>query len=225
MAQREISVNEQEIYVEVTKEEFSKPRFPFLKILKSFWWVLIVVTLICGIIGTCYGFLIKKPTYTASCSVIIKLSLDDESGYSNEQVVSNNTTLAKNYLRTINDVINSPKTAVRAKSYNDYAITSKNIGASYSKESLIVTISYTDLDESTVQGKLKDVIRASEEELMQEKILVATDIKLQELDKYSVTKNDNRAVFPIVGVGAGLVLGFGVAVVIYYAKKEKKSEK
>ncbi len=216
-------MEDKEYFAIAYEEETSYRRFPFFKILKSNWLLILILTVVVGLVGLGYGFLFKSVTYTASCDVIIKLSLDDESGYSNEQVVSNNTTLAKNYLSTIKDVIESPKTAVRAKSYNDYAISPNSIGVSYGRDSLIIQISYTDVNSEDANKKLKDVIKASQEELTQEKIIVATDILLQELDEFSFSKNDKRTSYAIVGVAFGLVSGVVVGIIKYFVSE--KAEK
>ncbi len=211
-----------EIFVEVDGKENSYKRFPFFKIIKNNWILILVLTIVVGLVGLGYGFLLKKVTYTASCEVIIKLSLDDESGYSNEQVVSNNTTLAKNYLPTISDVICSPKTAVRAEEYNKLDIATNNIGVGYNKDSLIIQIYYTDLSEKDAKEKLNDVIKASQEELMEEKIIVATDIKLQELSEYNVAKNDNRAIYSVIGAVFGLASGLVIGIVKYLVSDKEQ---
>ena len=213
-----------EIFVEVDGNENSYKRFPFFKIIKGNWLLILILTIVVGLVGLGYGFLLKKVTYTASCEVIIKLSLDDESGYSNEQVVSNNTTLAKNYLPTISDVICSPKTAVRAEEYNKLDIATSSIGVGYNKDSLIIQINYTDFSEEDALAKLNDVIKASQEELTEEKIIVATDIKLQELSEYSTAKNDNRAIYSVIGIVFGLASGLVIAIVKYLVQ-DKEQEK
>ena len=101
-------------------------------------------------------------------------------------------------------------------------IATNNIGVGYNKDSLIIQIHYTDLSEEDAKAKLNDVIKASQEELMEEKIIVATDIQLQELSEYGVAKNDNRAVYSVIGAVFGLASGLVIAIVKYLVSEKEQ---
>ena len=197
-----------ELYTTNYEETASKSASKFWKIVyANIIWMVIIVSL-CASLGVGLAFIKGKPYYTAECDIILKLTVDSK-GYSDEQTMSNNTTLAKNNLPTIKDVILSPKTVKKASSYNDYNITANSIGVSYGSDSLIFTLSYTDADLDSAKLKLEDVLRASQDMLTLEEPVVASEIKLVKTQNdLVVSRGDNKSKYIIIGLVAGVAIAF-----------------
>jgi capsular polysaccharide biosynthesis protein len=202
-----------ELYTTAPQEPTTKSATKFWKIVyANIVWMLIII-LLCASLGVGLAFIKGKPYYTAECDIILKLAVDSK-GYSDEQTMSNNTTLAKNYLPTIKDVILSPKTVKQASSYNGYEISASQIGVSFGSDSLIFTLSYTDADIETAKLKLEDVIRASQDKLTEEKPIVATEIKLVKTQgDLGVSSGDNKSTFILLGLVAGVAIAFAFVVI------------
>lgn len=212
-----------ELYMASTEETTSKPASTFWKLVYSNILVMIIIAILCSAIGVGLAFIKGKPHYTAECDIILKLAVDSK-GYSDEQTMSNNTTLAKNYLPTIKDVILSPKTVKQACSYNEYDITSANIGVSFGSDSLIFTLSYKDNDSESAKLKLEDVLRASQDKLTEEKPIVATEIKLVKTQgDLVVSEGNNRSTYILLGIVAGVVIAFGFVIIKFLFENKVSS--
>lgn len=215
-------MEERVVYVEEVEQSTYNPFAKFWKVIKANVLALVLMVVISGAIGIGLGFIVAKPNYTAQYNIILKLAVDSE-GYSDEQVMSNNTTLAKNYLPTIKDVILSPKTIIQARTYGNADISSKKVGVNYGLDSLIFKLSYKDVSEQGAISKLEDVLTAAQEQLTEEKPIVATEIKLVKTqDNCIITKDDNRSIFIILGFVGGLVIAFGYCLIRVLLEKPEE---
>ena len=77
--------------------------FPLLKTLYKNLVLLIIITVIIGLAGSFVGYAIDKPSYTKKCEVMLRVNV----GYGSINI-SNNTSIAKDYLPTVAGAIRSP---------------------------------------------------------------------------------------------------------------------
>ena len=132
-------------------------KFPFWKVIYRNFILLIVITLVIGIAGTLFFSLRSKTYYTANSNVLLSVSmnLEDE-----KTTTKNDLSLTKMYMDRVKVFINSGYVIDRA---NDayYAaggvrsIYSGSVSVGTSKDSLIMSISYTDLNPEVAKIKLK----------------------------------------------------------------------
>ena len=80
--------------------------FPIWKLLYRNIWLILIVTILVGGIAAVYGFLTSKPKYTATCSVLLSISLDSTVDETNS---ATDISLSKLYLPTVTEIIASPK--------------------------------------------------------------------------------------------------------------------
>lgn len=78
-------------------------------LLKKYWGLMLVITLVGALVGVVYANLIK-PTYTATCKTVYKAEFTDKSSYSN-------VSLTKSYLSTFVDFCDEGCVLERANYY------------------------------------------------------------------------------------------------------------
>lgn len=204
----------------IANEEVEKV-FPLWHILYKNLVMIIIVTVICGIIGTVVGLVMAKPIYTASSNVMLKVAFYDDKGSTNE---INNTTLSKRTLPTVVDTIKSPDVVNVAKSvYNDDAISYKRIGVSYDDNGLIFTISYTDAKEEDAKLRLESVITAVKKVYKERQSTTFTDIEFVETQSdYSVTVSSKLTMYILVGILGGAIVAVALALLIFILDNKVK---
>ena len=78
-------------------------------LLRRYWGLIIVVTLVAALVGVVYSNLVK-PTYTATCKTVYKAEFTEQSSYSN-------VTLTKSYISTFVDFCDEGCVMERANYY------------------------------------------------------------------------------------------------------------
>ncbi len=185
-------------------------------ILKKLPFVILSTVLI-GLIGFGYGVKKVKPVYTATTSVILRMSVGDVStGASSGAKSNNDTTLSKLYLPTVTRLLKS--NAVRRVSGVWGAVTT-----SYDTDSLIFSVSYAAESEEKARNDLKALIETFNSEIKTlnegEKYIMGKDISLQSLenDKHPrpILITYDYTNYIIIGAAIGFVLSTVITFLIY----------
>lgn len=186
--------------------------FPFWQILYKNLLLIIIITVLCGALGTAAGFVCAKPVYTASSDIMLKVVFDNGSNN-----VVNNNTLSKRTLPTVADTISSPDIINVARGYRDDAdIYAKNISVDYSNKSLIFSIGYVDDNEIDAKLRLADIITAVKMEFKDRHSTTFTDIEFVETQsEYKITVTNKLATYIIIGFVGGAVAGVIVAILVF----------
>lgn len=200
---------------------------PFWKIIYKRLVLIILITALCGVIGFGYSYLFKKPIYTATKSVILKLETT-----TNEEDNSNrNATIAKIYLPTIKEMITSPRLAnnindkITGKKTAENSVTSDSISVTYSEDSLVFTIAYSDYSMELAEKKLELVIAEANELVDVPHMVNAKNVDIKALQEEATPSDKNSyAISTIIGSAIGLVLGVAVAFLIYFLDNTAKDK-
>ena len=185
--------------------------FSIFNVLYKHLFLIILATIIGLLAGVGVAFLRAKPTYTATKRVMFITKYSESSNTAGNDVI-----LAKRYLPNAVDKIKSQIIILDA---NDiYAgegnVSASNISASYGEESLIFSLSYTDLSPELAEEKLNAVIESAKLNFPRPDFSVAKDSTLREVEnRTSITKNSNFGKFIILGAVAGLVIAVLYAVI------------
>lgn len=207
----------------ITVEE-SKNNFPILKILYRNWILILCITIICTLLGTAFGALTAKPVYTAKSNVMLKVYLET----SGTESISNNTSFAKKYLPTIADVVKSPAIINGAKEIGepDNGISAGAVSVSHSNNSLIFSISYTDVNKDLAISRLDKVIESASTSFRQDKPIAVEAIELVKMqNETSVSVSGGYAKYVVIGLVAGIVFGVMIAILVYLLDNKIKDEK
>ncbi len=189
----------------------------FSAILKK-WILIVLVTILCALLGLGYSAIFIRPTYTASRSVILRLSVGDLKA----NTVTTNVSLAKIYLPTVKGFVSSPAVIAKANEIYDgegsISIGSISVPDGDSdSDSLIFSISYTDMDMESAEKKL-DTIIESVMIVDEEKHVIETEdfslIPTQRNCTFSVNNKFTSYIF--LGAGAGLVISVLVVLILYF---------
>jgi capsular polysaccharide biosynthesis protein len=175
-----------------------------------------LITALCTLLGLGYAVTNVKPTYTATRSVILRLSVGDLQA----NTVTTNVALSKIYLPDVIEFVSSPAVVNKANELNGgNSIKNNSINVKYSNkeiESLIFSISYTDAKRSDAEKKLNYIIESV--------MLVDDEMKVIEAEEFSLiptqngvttSVNNKFSTFVVLGFGVGLVLSIALAVLIY----------
>ncbi|MDY6367139.1 MAG: hypothetical protein SPL13_01280 [Clostridia bacterium] len=202
----------------VAEQESTYKSFPFFRILYRNLLLIICIIIASGLLGTFYGIYTQKPVYTAECDVIFTV----RTSYS----TNNNTSVAKMYMKTISEAITTPNVESVARSQSgDRGISRGAVSVTYTNDSMIMYVKYTDATEALAKSRLKAYITAAADELRENKPINVTDLSLKEIQNdYSVEVTSNRNTFILVGFVAGVVLGVAVAVLRYLLDNKVKDK-
>ena len=211
-------------------EAENRSGFPFWKIMFEKLPLLIIITAVFFALSTVYAAVKVKPVYTASSGVMFATDLDPEGQGTSD--TSNDITLAKTYLSTMRAIISMPRTVQKATEvYNELGfsgeISSRHASAESNGNSLILSVSYSDGDETSAKNKLGCLLQAAQEMLDADtdgKIIPA-GIKnlIPTQTEYSVNVTDRSAIFMIAGFVVGVVVGVVAAVMIYLVDNKVKT--
>ncbi len=191
----------------------------FFNLVKANLLLMILITVLVTLIGALVGVLYVKPVYKASRSVILRTALQSSSTESEE---TNNAALAflvigqLQYHFTSADYINiANKEYQKIDSDAKDTISAGSIGIEYKEESLIITISYSDLDKDVAIDKLKAVYKASEIYFSEHATpynikLIPTDNAGTDDSRFKVTVDNGLTKFIFIGALAGVVLAVAV---------------
>lgn len=190
----------------------------FNAILKR-WVLIVMVTVLCALAGLAYSLMYVKPTYTASRSVILRLSVGDLQA----NTVTTDVALSKIYLPDVMEFVGSPAVINRANELlgSEKSVKSGSIAVKYGNkdlDSLIFSISYTDSSAKVAEARLNAVIESV--------MLVDEEMGVIEAEDFSLipTQNDTDfsmnnkfSTYVILGVVAGLVISVVLAVILNLA--------
>lgn len=215
-------MEEQIINTENDTDNLNDRAFPLIRIIYRNLTLIIALTVICLTIGILYSTVIKKPVYTAKCDTIFKLVFEDGST-SNIKEAS----LAKTSMPTLSDFIKSSAVEKTAREESgDNGISRGAVGVNYSKDSLIITVSYTAATSSDAEKKLRAYINAVNEESNKktpiENVRIISFEELQ--NEYVVTESKGGARYIIISLIAGLALGVSIALIRYLLDNKLKDK-
>ena len=189
--------------------------FPFFKILYKNIVLLIIITVIIGVFGSFIGSAVDKPSYTKKCEVMLRVNV----GYGSINI-SNNTSVAKDYLPTVAGAIRSPATmeiarTIRGAENIDTGIKRNSVSVSYTEDSLIFSISYTDSTPELAERRLKDVLSATNVLLTENSLIAVRSVELIELQNTYSTSTSSDLIYYVV---ASWAIGIAIAVVVVVLK-------
>ncbi len=186
---------------------------------KSFarkWFIILLVTLLFAGVSVGYSVAKIKPIYTASTSVVLKMTISDSGNVSTN---TNNATLAKKNLPTVKECIESKKAASKANEYYNQInektgdnISKGAISVKHGDTSMIFTLSYSDLDKQSAVEKLSAVIETAPSILVNEIEAGSVDL-VPVQNEFSVYSSSRKATVIVIGTILGLMVGV-VAVLI-----------
>lgn len=185
--------------------------FSIFNVLYKHLFLIILATIIGLLAGVGVAFLRAKPTYTATKRVMFITKYSESSNTAGNDVI-----LAKRYLPNAVDKIKSQIIILDANDIytGEGNVNASNISASYGEESLIFSLSYTDLSPELAEEKLNAVIESAKLNFPRPDFSVAKDSTLREVEnRTSITKNSNFGKFIILGAVAGLVIAVLYAVI------------
>jgi capsular polysaccharide biosynthesis protein len=181
------------------------------------WVLILLVTILGALLGMAYSMSYVKPTYTASRSVILRLSVGDLQA----NTVTTNVTLSKIYLPDVIEFVGSPAVINKANELfgGEKQISSGAIGVGYSNkeiDSLIFSISYTDASVELAEQKLTTIIESV--------MIVDNEMDVIEAEDFSLIPTQNESKFTmnnafanyiIIGGAAGLVISMLIVIVMH----------
>lgn len=201
------------------KNTNAEKMFPFFKILRANLLLIILITILCGLIGTGYAVMKDKPVYTASCSAVFRASLSGSQNAAND--AQNTASLGKIYLPMVKDAMTSPafiedvnKELQKQSGYEDASVNAGRISFSTKDESLIFGISYSDANEEDAIVKLKTIYAVAETGLAE--YFPAKDVSITSTNKsIAVAESRGFVQYVVMGVIAGIVIGIVIAMLRY----------
>ena len=196
---------------------------PFWKIIYKRLKLIILVTLSFALLGLAYGLLFVKTEYTVTTSLILKLEADDVTAGENR----NNASLTQLYFPPIKQVIFSPEVINKTNETlpKDKQVNASSLGMVYGEKSMIFTMSYTDYDVSVAKEKLATIIETSKEFVSKKNIILAESAEIVELqDGYDESSHSGLATTIVIVGAIGLVVGVGLAFLIYFLDNTAKDK-
>lgn len=212
-----------------------------LNVLRRFWILLVVTTILGLAAGVVYAKVKDKPVYTARESVmfitnVTKLDMSSTTAGSSS---TNNATLAKKYLPDLAVYLKSDLFVNRAneaykQEYGENAgsISSGGISISYSENSLIFSISYSDSEEQVAKNKLKVLVASSNETIQGadeegssiQGLIIGEDLELKPTQNFPTVSVSTRAArITVVATVLGLIVGAAIAAIIYLTDNTVKN--
>ena len=219
--------NRNSINAENTEKQNGSLRF-FSALLKNRLFILLF-TLLFTLLGAGYAALIRDTVYTAENEVIFAINIveyDDEGvGYVS---ATNNLNYAGRYISTVQQHISTPKYVNEANNIyshagNEGAIDGKAIKMNYGDDTLIFSISYSDISPDAAEKKLEAVIESAK--LILPEYVPATEVKLMPVqNRADITEDNGIFKFTLLGFAAGLVLSVGLVFLRYSLDNTVKSK-
>ena len=201
--------------------------FPIWKLLYRNLWLILIVTILVGGIAAVYGFLTSKPKYTATCSVLLSISLDSTVDETNS---ATDISLSKLYLPTVTEIIASPKVEKGANEIykGQGRINLNSVGVSHNENSLIFSMRYTDLSPELAKSKLKTFVEAGDRVLKEkgpDYVPAKEFILTQTQREFNVTSFHDGVKFVVTGAIIGLVGSVAFVFLRYVLDNKFKSSK
>jgi len=150
--------------------------------------------------------------YTASSSVILRMSVGEATAGN----VTSNASLAKLYLPDVAKIIESPLVISKANErYENKGISASSINVEYGEESMIFTISYSDVSDKVAAEKLVTIITCASEVLAAGAV-EAEDVSLiSTQNEIDISVNEGFMKYILLGTAAGIVLSILLSILIY----------
>ena len=197
-------------------------KIPFVNILTKNIWLILLVTVLVGALGYFYCYKKVKPTYTATKSVIIRLKVEMEPEGRRQNEATNNATLSKMYVLSLDDIIKSEVIANKATEIlPEYGlegayVSRGSIKCAYDESSMIFKISYTDSQAQIAQKKLDAVIKSASEQLPY--YVEADEISLVSVQngEGNVSVSNSTKKITVIAFAAGLALGVILAFLRFF---------
>ena len=183
----------------------------------SKWLFILLVTVLCLVIGLAYSVMFVRPTYTASRSVILRLSVGDVK----DSTVITNINLSKIYLPDVVDFVTSPAVIEQANELmgGNNLVKSGNISVKNStkdEDSLIFSVSYTDVWVADAKLKLNSVIESVTMVNDKLEVIEAEGFALiPTQNDFKVSINSVFAQYVIIGGVAGLAIALAIVVLAH----------
>ena len=196
----------------VLNEIHEKP-YPFFRILYKRRFMIILITVLCMLLSVLYCAVYVKPVYTASSSVILRMSVGEATAGN----VTTNASLAKLYLPDVAKIIESPLVVNYAnENYEgEGGISAGSINVDYGEKSMIFTVSYSDLSKEAAAEKLVTLITCASEKL-ESGAVEAEDVSLiSTQNEIDISVNEGFMKYILLGTAAGIVLSILLAILIY----------
>ena len=168
-----------------------------LKCLTDNWLIIVMVTVLCALIGLLCATLFVQPTYTATKRVMFVMKVDAEHNTAGSDMI-----LSKTYLHDATEKIKSPLFIAEANEIyqGEDKVEASAISAKYVEESLIFSLSYTDVTEEKAVQKLDATIESAKTMFLNPYITVAKDSTLKEVEnRTSVSKNGGSIKYVLIG--------------------------
>ncbi|MCQ2387997.1 MAG: Wzz/FepE/Etk N-terminal domain-containing protein [Clostridia bacterium] len=215
-----------------------KKSFPIFSLLYRNIVLIILSIIIGGLLFGGYSYYKKKPVYTAQKQVVVSGDLDPESIRKTTTDATNSATLAEIWLPTVTQAIKTQEIVNIINQYYSahsiYAgktyISGANMGFSYSKNSVILTIFYTDVSPEYAAEKLTQLINSfetvfDEYDKLEQKLFSSGRINIQSVQNstYIYTTRTLKKDF-LTGAIIGLALSIVYVVVRYLFDNKVKSE-
>ncbi len=184
---------------------------------------IILAVILATLCGFGYGILTVKPVYTKTSTVMLVTGIDTMSGQSSG---SNNVTLSQIHLPNVVNMLGSEEFITGSNNLyhktHEGTISKYNISVKFSgEESLIFSISYSDVSFEEAENKLDAVIGNAQARLKD--YLKADNVQLKETSNVklqSISYNYYR--FILFGFIIGAVLAIGVLTLVYFLDNTAK---
>ncbi len=195
-----------------------KELFDFFK--GKIGFIISITAAVC-ILGSIYGFLIQKPMYQSYTTVILGSSTTTSSG-----ITQNDVTLNKNLVSTYAEIVKSKRVLNQVidelELDIDYETLAKEISVSSVNETEIIKITVSD----------KDAVRAKNVANVTASSFAKEVIDLYKMNNVNILDEATTATSPyninvikqlVIYILVGVILGAGIAFVIFYFDRTIKS--
>jgi len=207
----------------ITSQVQSKKALSFFKMYKTFIFIIIIATILGGVIGGLIGKVKDKTKYTASCNLMVKITLGHETVVPQEKDLLAAIQVTQKYFKTITDMYVKPVVVERAKELKnqngevDKGISASSISVNVEDNSFIFKVSYTDTKKDMAIERLDKVINAAEDVINEKekgefKGYNIHCVKTQ--NDYSVGMSNRLRIFILVGGLIAFALSLVVSVFV-----------
>lgn len=180
----------------------------YFRTVKKHWLVEIIIIAMFILASVTYGGFIKKPYYSAKEEVTVTVTSESNSYY--------NTVTAERLVKTISKFFKTDAVIELAKTKSGNAdILAGNITVK-SDETLILSVSYTDVSEELAELKLKAVLSAAEDEIAKDYFGAKTTVCPTGV--ITTARQSDSVKIIVTGVIAGVILALIYASARYMAK-------
>ena len=200
-----------------------------LKMFARKWGYIVLGAVILALMAALYAAFVRDTVYTAETEVLFAvLELRENDGVT-ETSPTTNKSLSDKYMPTVEDHIVSPKYVNEAdKIYKDGggtegSVSSRAIALNYDDDTLVFTISYSDVSASAAEEKLAAVIESAN--LLLPDYIDATEVELISVQNRADVSEDNGLVkFTVIGFIGGAVLAAIILLAVYLTDNSVKSK-